>query len=376
MRFSDIKGNDAAKRALAGMADSGRVAHAMLFYENEGCGGLPLVLAYYQYLNCRNRKDGDSCGECPSCRKVSRLIHPDLHFVFPVNSGSKVSASEKPTSEAYLKYWRELVEANPYFLETELYSAIGIEGKSGNISVQEAKAILERISLTSVEGGYKGVVVWLPEKMNAEAANKLLKAVEEPPENTVFLFVTHAPEKMLQTIFSRCQSIRVLPGTKEDVAGVLSGQFGFSWERASLLAGISGGSVGRALHLSGDSEEQKFFMDIFSDTVNGVLKRDLMSVLEASEMMASLDSREKQKAFCTFAGECIRKIFMVRQGLARIAAIREEEMDFFRSAAAGLDTGFCVKIAAQIDRAFLLIERNVNAKIVFCDLACRMFLSK
>ena len=128
MRFADIPGNDDVKRALRGMADSGRVAHAMLFYENEGCGGLPMALAYFQYLNCQDRRDGDSCGECPSCRKISRLIHPDLHFVFPVNSGSKVSASDKPVSESYLTYWRELVLANPYFLESELYAALGIEG--------------------------------------------------------------------------------------------------------------------------------------------------------------------------------------------------------------------------------------------------------
>ena len=120
MRFADIPGNDDVKRALSGMADSGRVAHAMLFYENEGCGALPLVLAFFQYLNCQDRRDGDSCGECPSCRQISKLIYPDMHFVFPVNSGTRVSSSEKPVSDTYLKYWRELVLADPYFLESEL----------------------------------------------------------------------------------------------------------------------------------------------------------------------------------------------------------------------------------------------------------------
>lgn len=229
------------------MADSGKVAHAMLFYENEGCGALPLILAYYRYLNCQSRRDGDSCGECPSCRKISKLIHPDLHFVFPVNAGPKVSASEKPTSDSYLKYWRELVLADPYFLESELYAALGIEGKAGNIAVAEAKSILEKLSLTSVGDGYKAVVVWLPEKMNAETANKLLKVVEEPPESTVFLFVTHSPEKVLQTIFSRCQSLRVLPLPKEDVARTLRERFSFSAQQAEVLAGLSGGSIGQAL---------------------------------------------------------------------------------------------------------------------------------
>lgn len=358
-----------------GMADSGKVAHAMLFYENEGCGALPLILAYYQYLNCQSRRDGDSCGECPSCRKISKLIHPDLHFVFPVNAGSKVSTSEKPTSDSYLKYWRELVLADPYFLESELYAALGIEGKAGNIAVAEAKSILEKLSLTSVEDGYKAVVVWLPEKMNAETANKLLKVVEEPPESTIFLFVTHSPEKVLQTIFSRCQSLRVLPLPKEDVARTLLERFSFSAQQAEVLAGLSGGSIGQALAQSGDSEEKTRFMDLFADMLGGVMKKDLLSALEASEMIAALESREKQKAFCTFAADCIRKIFMVRQGLVSIAGIREEEMPFFTDAAKACSVEFCVKAGTFIDKASGLIDRNVNAKMVFCDLVDRMFLS-
>lgn len=375
MRFADIIGNEEAKKALVGMADSGKVAHAMLFYENEGCGAMPLILAYFQYLNCKDRHDGDSCGECPSCRKISKLIHPDLHFVFPVNAGSKVGASEKPTSDSYLKYWRELVLADPYFLESELYSALGIEGKSGNIAVAEAKSILEKLSLASVEDGYKAVVVWLPEKMNAETANKLLKVVEEPPENTVFLFVTHSPEKVLQTIFSRCQSMRVLPLPKEDVSRVLSEQFNFSRQQAGVLAGISGGSVGRALNLSGDNEEKTRFMDLFADMLRGVMKKDLLSALEASEMIAALESREKQKGFCNFAADCIRKIFMVRQNLVSIAGIREEDMPFFSEAANICSDDFCMKANTFIDKASAMIDRNVNAKIVFCDLADRLFLS-
>lgn len=375
MRFNDIIGNEDAKRALVSMADSGKVAHAMLCYENEGCGALPLVLAYYQYLNCQNRHDGDSCGECPSCKRISKLIHPDLHFVFPVNAGSKVSASEKPTSDSYLKYWRELLLADPYFLESDLYSALGIEGKSGNIAVAEAKSILEKLSLSSVEDGYKAVVVWLPEKMNAETANKLLKVVEEPPENTVFLFVTHSPEKVLQTIFSRCQSLRVLPLSKEEVARTLHEQFSFSQDKAQIFAGLSGGSIGRALHLSGDNEENTRFMDLFADLLGGVTGKDLLSALEASEMIAALESREKQKAFCTFAAECIRKIFMVKQGLVSIAGIREEEMPFFQNAAKVCSVNFCMKTGAVLDKASALIDRNVNAKIVFCDLADRLFLS-
>ena len=160
------------------MADTGRVAHAMLLYENEGCGALALALAYVQYLNCANPSGGDSCGECPSCRQMAKLVHPDVHFVFPVNKGPKAS-DEKPTSESYIKYWRELVLANPYFMESDLQKAIGIESKTGLIAVAEAKSILTKLSLTAVSGGYKAVIFYLPEKMNQQTANMLLKMVEE-----------------------------------------------------------------------------------------------------------------------------------------------------------------------------------------------------
>ena len=167
MKFSEIIGHEDIKKVLVSMAHSGRVPPAMLFYENEGCGGLALALAFIQYINCRHRHDGDSCAKCPSCNKISKLIHPDMHFVFPVTSGPKADSSSKPTSDSYIRYWRELVLGNPYFLENGLYKALGIEGKSGNIAVAEAKAILDKLSFTSVEDGYKAIVTWLPEKMNA-----------------------------------------------------------------------------------------------------------------------------------------------------------------------------------------------------------------
>ena len=350
MRFADIIGNASVARALASMADSGRVAHAMLLYENEGCGALALAMAYLQYLNCANPSDGDSCGECPSCRQMSKYIHPDVHFVFPVNKGPKTS-DEKPTSESYIKYWRELAVADPYFVEADLQKAIGVEGKSGLIAVAEAKNIITKLSLASVTDGYKAVVFYLPEKMNQETANRLLKMVEEPPEKTIFLFITHAPEKVLQTIFSRCQSIRVLPLTKEEVALVKSRK------------------------PESDREEYDGLMDLFADLMNAIVSRDLFGALESAEAMAALDSREKQKAFCIFASECIRKIFLIQQNLPQIADIPQEEQEFYPKMAEGCGRKFCSRSIPQIEKVVAMIERNVNAKMLFCDLVNRMFLS-
>lgn len=373
MRFADIIGNKTAASALQSMADSGRVAHAMLFYENEGCGALPLALAYIQYLNCSNPKDGDSCGECPSCRQMSKLIHPDVHFVFPVNKGPKTS-DDKPVSESYIRYWRELVLSNPYFLESDLQKAIGIESKTGLIAVAEARSIISKLSLTAVADGYKAVVFYLPEKMNQETANRLLKMVEEPPEKTLFIFITHAPEKVLQTIFSRCQSVRVLPMTKDEVAQSLE-RMGVPQQDAASKAAVSGGSVGVALGMIGDKEEYNMFMDLFSDLMNSVVAKDLLSALECGEQISALDSREKQKAFCIFASDCIRRIFMVQQNLPQIAGIRDEEAVFYGKMAEACGKKFCSRTITNIEKAVALVDRNVNSKIVFCDLVNRMFLS-
>ncbi len=350
MRFSEIIGNADVAKALVSMADSGRVAHAMLMYENEGCGALALALAYVQYLNCSNPIGGDSCGECPSCRQMAKLIHPDVHYVFPVNKGPKTS-DDKPTSESYIKYWRELAVANPYFVEADLQKAIGIESKNGLIAVAEAKSIISKLSLTAVSDGYKAVIFYLPEKMNQETANRLLKMVEEPPEKTLFIFITHAPEKVLQTIFSRCQSIRIMPLAKDEAERV------------------------KALNPFDDREEYEMFMDLFSDLMNAIAARDLMAALECGEIMSALESREKQKAFCNFAGECIRKIFMIQQKMPQIAGVAVEEMEFYSGMAARLGKGFCSRSVSNIEKVVAMIDRNVNAKLLFCDLVNRMFLS-
>ena len=350
MRFQDVIGNERVAQTLAAMADSGRVAHAMLLYENEGCGALPLALAYIQYLNCANPSNGDSCGKCLSCKQMEKLIHPDVHFVFPVNKGTK-SSDDKPTSESYIKYWRELAIADPYFTEADLQKAIGIESKNGLIAVAEAKSIISKLSLTSVADGYKAVVFYLPEKMNQETANRLLKMVEEPPEKTIFLFITHAPEKVLQTIFSRCQSIRVLPLTKEEAEQV------------------------RLCKPEEDREEYNRFSDLFADLMNAIVSRDLMSALDCSEQMAALESREKQKAFCTFASDCIRKIYMIQQNMPQIADVSEDEQEFYSKMASSCGKSFCQRSVTNIDKVVAMIDRNVSSKILFCDLVNRMFLS-
>ena len=175
MTFAQVPGNDELKQALIGMVDAGRVPHAILFHEDDGGGAFPLCLAFLQYLFCKERRDGDSCGRCPSCGKISKLIHPDVHFIFPTAAGA--------LSEQYMEPLRKLVSQNPSFREAELLAALDIEGKIPMIAVSEARRLLEKLSLSALEGGYRAVVIYLPERMNAEAAKNLYRFLHEN-ENT------------------------------------------------------------------------------------------------------------------------------------------------------------------------------------------------
>jgi len=314
---------------LRSMVDCGRVPHAILFHQNDGGGAYPLILEFLEYLYRGNPR-------------VKKLIHPDIHYVFPV------AGSDKPVSQNFISQWRTLLQENPFFLENELYAALGIEGKQSNISVWEARSVLEKLSLSAVEGGWRTVVVYLPEKMNAQAANTLLKMVEEPPEKTLFLLVTQAPEKVLTTIFSRCIFMRLRPLPREEFLKV---------------------------HPSmGESEEE--YSNYFHDLVKSVLDRDYLSGMETAEALGAMGSREKQKAFCRYSADALRNVFMIQQGLEDLADMREDEKPFFHEIAAKCRKTFPRHAAGELDRAVTLIERNVSQKILFSDLVCRLISAR
>ena len=316
--------------ALRQMAESGRIPHAMLFHENDGGCAFPLILDFLETVYGQNPR-------------VRKLIHPDVHFIFPVAGPAK----DKPVSEQFIRPWRELLQANPCFYENELYTAIGIEGKQGLISVNEARSILEKLSLSAVEGGYRTVVMYLPEKMNPQAANALLKMIEEPPAKTLFLLVTLQPEKVMTTIFSRCLFLRVRPFSREE---------------------------DRAVHAE-ESAETTAMADLFHDLLDAVVRKDLLGALETADAVADLGSREKQKRFCRVASDGLRNIFLLQQGLPDLADLLGDERPFYQEMAAKLRKNFSRQALAALDRALLLLERNVNQKILFTDLVNRLYMT-
>lgn len=371
MQFKDVIGNGELKARLMKMADSGRTSHSMMFIEQDGCGALAMALAFIQYLSCPDRIQGvDSCGVCPTCRKIAAMQHQDLHFAFPVNVTAKSGSSKKPVSDTFIAEWRELFGQNPYFTERDLYTKLGIEDKVGIISVAEAKMILDKLSLKSYEGFNKYMVVWLPERMNAEASNRLLKIVEEPVADTYFLFISHAPENVLNTIRSRTLPIRLYPAELEDVAKVLQERKGLSGEDAEAFARIAVGSIGGAMDMAGDESGHSVYAPVLMNMLDAASGRDLVALLSVNEEIVKLKwGRERQKAFCIYAMDFIRKAMMVSLGLRNLAGIHPGERQDVERLAAKLPAGFYEKASAAFNNARSDIEANVNAKMVFCNLA-------
>lgn len=303
---------------LASVAASGKVPHAILLHEDDGGGAIGIAVEFL----CRLYGDNP---------RVAKLIHSDVHFIFPlVLTGDAVS-------EQYAKQWRELVLDNPSFTESELYGALGFEGKNTVISVREANALIQTLGRYSLEGGYTAVVVYLPEKMNPAAANKLLKILEEPPAQTVFVMITHAPEKLLPTILSRCQLYRVQASTSAADAVL-------RYDDGGLLASL----------------------------LEALAAKDLSAALEAGEALAALPSRDSARAFCRYASEVMRRIFLVQQGLDSLAG----DDAVVRNYAARFGKSFPRKAFEAFDKASLLIGRNVNQKILFTDLVGRLWTIK
>jgi len=244
MNFSQIPGQQELIGKLIRSVREERVSHAQLFTGPEGCGSLALALAYARYVSCENRTDHDSCGTCKSCVKYEKMIHPDLHFVFPVIRNKKDS---EPVSDSFLPEWREFVKKSPFFTINSWLDSIEVGNAQGLIFSSEAAEIIKKLSLKTFESDFKIMIIWLPEKMHPSAANKLLKLIEEPPDRTLFLLVSDEPDKVLPTILSRCQLVR-LPGfTNDEVRDYLIGKFNSDRKKASEIAGVANGNIIKAL---------------------------------------------------------------------------------------------------------------------------------
>ena len=365
MRFSEVIGHEQIKERLRRAVDQGRVSHAQLFTGECGGGAFAMALAYAQYVNCSNRHDGDSCGECPSCRKMAELVHPDLHFVFPVNKQGKKSG-EKMVSGDFLKPWREMIAATGGYFDEAMWNDKLDLGKTLKplISVHDASEIIRTLSYKSYEGEYKIVLVWLPELMNNEAANTLLKILEEPWDKTLFLMVSSQPQRLLSTIISRTQEVAVPRIASEELAAQLVSESGVDRERADQLARLACGDLieARRLVQGGDQMSAASF-DMFCTLMRLSYSNKHLELLDWAESFATL-TRDRQIAFFGDAIRLLRESYMLNAGMAEISYLWAEEAAFCSKFAPFVGNHNIEQLVAEIETARSQIVQNGNPLIV------------
>ena len=371
MQFKEITGQQETAAKLVQGVTRGRISHAQLFIGGEGVGALPLAIAYAQYLNCTDRRDGDSCGQCPSCRQIAQLAHPDVHFVFPVNTPKGKSSGEKPLSDAFLSQWRRLFEkTGGYFSEPMWYSAIEIDNKQGNISTFEADEIIRKLSFKSFEADYKTMLIWLPEAMNEEAANKILKILEEPWDRTLFILVCEHPDRLLPTIVSRTQEVCV-PRIAPDVLERVAQQRGVADPlQARNMARLAGGDLLELGHLvAGESDAmRKEHFELFCSLMRLSYNDRHLELVAWAEDAAQL-TREQQRAFLRDAARLLRESFMLHAGICEVSYLWGEELAFCSKFAPFVGPRNIEPLIAEIESAAAQIAQNGNPTIVFTHFA-------
>jgi DNA polymerase-3 subunit delta' len=375
MQFKDIIGQDKIQDQLKDLVKESRVAHAILFNEIEGSGALALAIAFAQYLCCPNRDHNDSCGVCPVCVKFSKLAHPDLHFVFPVNSSKSIQgADKKPISDTFISKWREFLLNDLYFSEKEWSDYIGIDNKVGFIGVNEAVSIMKKLSLRSFESGSKFLIIWLPERMNIEAANKLLKLIEEPPLDTYIIMVSSASEKILTTILSRCQFFNLPPIEEQKLSSQLGEEFDLDPDMAAKISRLSRGSLSKAREIVIQAIDNKEFDGYIQTLFEACIYKDYIKLISFYQDAGQLN-RDSQKRLCINMADFLRKILITKAELPELSILNSQESAFINLCCKKINSAFIYKSSKLIDKAIMDIDANVNGKYIFCDLANTFFVS-
>ena len=371
MRFADIIGQDDLKRHLAQSVDAGRVSHAQLFTGLSGSGALALAVAYVQYLCCRHRRDGDSCGECPDCKQIASLAHPDLHLVFPVNKQGKKSG-EVMRSDEFLPLFRTLFDERGGYVSPQDWCDRLDLGKTlkGMIAAREADEIIRKLSFKSFEADYKTMLIWLPEAMNEEAANKILKILEEPWERTLFILVSEQPDRLLPTIISRTQEVAVPRIAPDVLARVAAGKGVSDPLQARNMARLAGGDLLELNHLvAGESDAlRKENFDLFCGLMRLSYNDKHLELVSWAEDAAQL-SREQQRAFLRDAARLLRESYMLHAGIREISYLWGEELAFCSKFAPFVGSQNIEPLIAEIESASAQIAQNGNPTIVFTHFA-------
>jgi len=368
MLFREVIGQDHIKERLIRSVKEQRVSHALMFTGPEGTGKLALSLAFAQYVSCRNRGENDSCGECPSCRKYAKLIHPDLHFVFPVFTTKSL---RKPVSDDFLPKWREMVIKTPYFTLGRWLDFIGNENAQGLIYEAESDAITHKLNLKSFESEFKVMIIWLPEKMHHSCSNKLLKLIEEPPDKTIFLMITEDEESVIPTIRSRVQAINVPYIDKESLRKALSGAEGVSGQIIDDALRMSNGNFINALEYLDPDQDTSYFFEKFQELMRLAFKQDVPGLMDWAEEMASI-GRDRQKSFFGSALRLVREYFMMNFNKPDLIYTTLKEREWGEKFARFINERNVIPFSNEFEKGILHISMNGNPRIIFLDTALRM----
>lgn len=368
MQFRDIIGQGEIKQRLLQAVEEDRIPHALLLVGPQGNGKLALALAFAQYINCTAKQNDDSCGVCSSCRKYSKLIHPDLLFTFPV---IKTSSIDKPTSADYMTKWRLYFSENPYPRYEKWMQLIADENKQGAIYVDEARDLIHKLNQKSYEAEYKVSVIWLPESMNLSCANKILKILEEPPEKTIFILVSEAEERLLSTIRSRCQVIRVPKISDIDLQSHLAGMALAEERNPATIARLSRGNYLNALEIIQNDEEHAFNYRQFALMMRNGYGRKLAEILSWSEEMGGI-GRVKQMSFLNYCGQFLRENFLLNLKEQELVYMDEQENEFSQKFSPFINEKNVIYLFREFDKSYRDISMNGNGKLVFTDLGLKV----
>ena len=390
MKFSDIIGQDEVVRRLKETVDSGKIPHAIMFTGIEGCGTMPLAIAFAQYLLCQGSPAPEPqpmglfgfdepepvqateserpCGKCKSCLMAQKLQHPDLHFIFPIfrkTSGKDIQCND------FINEWREMLLENPYFTYEDWMYESGMENQQLTIYESESDVIFHKLSLVSSQGGYKVCVLWLPEKMNQVCSNKMLKLIEEPPANTIFIMASEHPELLLPTIQSRVQTIHVPPIAEDAIAHVLTTNYGVMEDMAKSVAHTAQGSMSAALKAIRNDSEDSVYFDYFVQIMRLTYMRKVREMKKWSEEVADL-GRERLKNFLEYCQRMVRENFIYNFHTPSLNYMRANESDFAVRFAPFINENNVIGIMNELSLCERDITMNANSKIVMFDFALKM----
>ncbi|MBW6483177.1 MAG: DNA polymerase III subunit delta' [Vicingaceae bacterium] len=369
MFFKDIVGYRETKKKLLHIINNDRISHAQLFLGKEGSGNLAMALAYAQYVNCQQKGAEDSCGTCPSCIKFQKLVHPDLHLVFPVATNEKVK--KDPVSANFLDRWRAAFLNNPYFTLADWQEIAETGNKQLLINTKESSDILKALSLKTYEAEYKIMLIWFPEKMNASSSNKLLKILEEPPKKTLFLLVASFAEQLLPTIISRVQLVKLNPINEEELTDYIIEKYQLPKDKAENIARLSDGNVNQLIRIIEKGDDTEFFQNTFVQLMRSAFVGNVPGLIDWTDEMAKI-GREKQKQFLIYGLHLFRESLIMNYGDVALSKKNSKEAEFLKKFAPYIHGTNCMDTIELFNDAVYHIERNANPKILFLDVALKL----